>query len=113
MSILSPEAALVSISKDVERLTSIVTESALLFRDNQQALNLLIGELREHKAVDDIFHDGFKVLQNEVFGAGTQVGLVTKVYDNSGKIGSIWKVLWSAIGAVVTACVAYVVSRLG
>ncbi len=112
MSFQSPEAAIVSLSKDVEQLAVVVRESTLLFRDNQHALNTLISEMREHKAVDDIFHDGFKLTQNEVFGAGTQVGLVTKVYDNSGKIGSIWKVLWSAIGAFATAGVAYLVSRL-
>jgi len=112
MALESPEALIVSISKDVERLTASVHENTLLFHANQQALNTLIAELREHKAIDDHVHKDFRAMQVHMYGTAETPGLVTHVHDLKGKVGSIWKVVWSFIGAMATGIAGYMVSHL-
>ena len=102
MALESPEAMIVSISKDVERVTAAVAENAILFRENQHALQKLLIELREHKAVDDMIHKDVSLMQERIYGVQGQPGLVTKVHDVENKVGNMWKVLWATIGAVVT-----------
>jgi hypothetical protein len=110
MALESPEAMIISLSKDVERLTATVHDNAILFRENQQALNALIAEMREHKAVDDRLYGDFHRMQEQVYGTGAQVGLVTHVHDLKGKVGAVWRVIWSFIGAVATGIAGFLVS---
>lgn len=111
MALESPEAMIISLSKDVDRLMATVHENATLFRENQHALNTLIAELREHKAIDDSIHKEFHNLQVHVYGTPGQAGLVTHVHDLKGKVGSIWKVIWAFMGSVATGLAGYLVAN--
>ena len=112
MPLESPEAMLIAISKDVEQLTATVHENAVLFRENQHAMNTLIAELREHKAIDDRVHSDFQRMQEQIYGTPAEVGLVTHMHDLKGKVGSVWKVIWSFIGALATGVAGYLISSL-
>lgn len=112
MSLESTEAMIVSISKDVERVTAAVEENAILFRENQKSLQTLLIELREHKAIDDMIHQDVKLMQERVFGIQGQPGLVTKVHDVENKVGNMWKVLWATIGAAATGLVGTILKVL-
>ena len=112
MALESPEALIISISKDVERLTASVHENALLFHANQQALNTLIAEHREHKAIDDHYHKDFKEMHLQMYGSAETPGLVTHVHDLKGKVGSMWKVVWAFIGSLATGVAGYLLSSL-
>lgn len=110
MSLESPEAMMISISKDVERLTATVHENAVLFRENQHALNTLIAELREHKAIDDRVHNDFHRMQERIYGTTAEVGLVTHMHDLQGKVGSIWRLVWAFLGSLATGVAGYLLS---
>ncbi len=112
MALESPEALIISISKDVERLTAAVHENSVLFHANQQQLNTLIAELREHKAIDDHVHRDFKDLHIHVFGSPETPGLVTHVHDLKGKVGSMWKLIWAFLGSMATGVAGYLISTL-
>lgn len=112
MALESPEVLIMSVSKDVERLTVAVAENAALFKENQHALTQLIAEMREHKAVDDLIHTEFTKMQSQIYGTTSEPGLVTKVHDINGKMGNIWKVLWSAIATAVTTGVGLLFAKI-
>lgn len=113
MALESPEVLIMSLSKDIERLTATVAENAVLFRENQHALTQLIAELREHKAIDDAIHIDFRKMQDHLYGTSTTSGIVTKVHTVEGKIGSLWKLLWATIGSVATGGVSILFSKFG
>lgn len=112
MALESPEAMIISLSKDVERLTATVHENAVLFRENQHALNTLIAELREHKAVDDRIHVDFSRMQQQIYGTHSEVGIVTTIHDLQSKVGSMWKVIWTFIGGLATGIAGYMISTV-
>ena len=113
MALESPEAMIISLSKDVERLTSTVHDNAILFRENQHALNTLIAEMREHKAVDDRIHVDFSRLQQQVYGSHQEVGIITTLHDLQGKVGSVWKLVWAFLGSLATGLAGYLLSLKG
>ncbi len=112
MALESPEAMIISLSKDVERLTATVHENAILFRENQHAMNTLIAELREHKAVDDRIHTDFTHMQQLVYGTHAEVGIVTHLHDLQGKVGSMWKLIWAFLGSIATGVAGYLLSTI-
>ena len=108
---MNPERLILLVSKDVERLTSAMTENTVLFRENQNALTQLISEMREHKAIDDRIHFEFTKMQDQIYGTASEIGLVTKVHDINGKMSNIWKLVWTAMGTAVTAGLGLLFSR--
>lgn len=110
MALESPEAMIISLSKDVERLTATVHENAVLFRENQHALNSLIAEMREHKAVDDRVHTDFQKMQEQIYGTPAEVGLVTHIHDLKSKVGSVWTLIWAFLGSLATGLAGYLLS---
>jgi len=113
MALESPEVLIMSLSKDVEQLEQLVKENAVLFRENQHSLTQLIAELREHKAIDDAIHADFRRIQEQIYGSGSVTGMVTKVHDNSAKIGNIWKLLWATIASMTTGAISLILSKFG
>jgi len=113
MALESPEALIISLSKDVERLTATVHENAVLFRENQHALNTLLSEMREHKAIDDLIHIDFARLQQQVYGSHQEVGIITTIHDLQGKVGSIWRLVWAFLGSLATGVAGYLLSLRG
>jgi len=113
MALESPEAMIISLSKDVERVTAAVHENAVLFHENQKALQTLLIELREHKAIDDMIHQDVKLMQERLYGIQGSPGITTKVHDLDNKVSNMWKTLWAAIGALVTGGVGLFLSKLG
>jgi hypothetical protein len=111
MALESPEAMIISLSKDVERLTSSMHENAVLFRENQHALNTLIAEMREHKAVDDRVHNDFQKMQEQIYGTPSEVGLVTHMHDLKGKVSSVWKIIWAFLGSLATGFAGYLLAN--
>jgi len=108
----STEVLLMSVSKDIERLTGSVQEMSALFQENQRSLNQLIIELREHKATDSTIHADFARMQQHMYGTPGMPGLLSNVHDIGGKMGNIWKVLWTTIAAVVTTAVGVFFTKL-
>lgn len=102
LSNMTPESLILSVSKDVEALTKTVHDSAMLFRENQAMLNQVLRDMQEHKSLDAKIHADFTTMQTHVFGTPQDAGLVTKVHDLNGKVGSMWKLLWAIITAAVT-----------
>lgn len=96
------ETQILSVSKDVEALTNVVRDNAMLFRENQAMLNQVLRDMQEHKSLDNKIHNDFTIMQTHIFGTPQDAGLLTKVHDLNGKMGSIWKLLWAIITAAVT-----------
>ena len=97
----NPELLILSVSKDVEALTKSMQDCTLLFRENQAMLNQVLRDMQEHKSLDAKIHADFITMQTHVFGTPQDAGLVTKVHDLNGKVGSLWKLLWAIITSAV------------
>lgn len=98
----NPETVIVSLAKDVEALAKVTTDNAILFKENQSMLNRLLADMQEHKAMDNKIHQDFTTMQTHIFGSPSEPGLITKVHDMEGKMGNLWKLLWTMIASAVT-----------